>query len=410
MGGKRKLLLLFFVGLFCLSAYKVGSLLLAYKDSADYYGNLSDSFVRVNAPDAGEKASASPETPGQGAAAGQETQTAVRATAAPDALPSPETASAAAVTSPLEISSTRGPEIKSEGASVRPSPAVESTPLEGSPSPEALVPSPATPTAASPAPDAAPSPEKAVPERGDATSPEADVSGALPAEAASPAPEAPIPSPAPSQAPPTRSPASMAQATPSPSPTPEPAPISVDFDSLLAINSDVAGWLYCPDSVISYPVVQGADNQYYLHHKLDGSYGYSGPLFLDVACSRTLEDENTLVYGHNMKDGSMFRSLFSYREQDYYAAHPSMWLLTPEGDYRVDLFAGFVTKAGDWAYQIHFGNADDREDFLNRALENSEFAADFVPGPEDRIVTLSTCDYSFNNARFVVLGALRPLQ
>ena len=89
-------------------------------------------------------------------------------------------------------------------------------------------------------------------------------------------------------------------------------PIQVDFDVLSKENQDVIGWLYCPDTSINYPVVQAADNEYYLHRLLDDSKNAAGTLFMDYRNSADLSDWNSVIYGHNMKNGSMFGSLPDY--------------------------------------------------------------------------------------------------
>lgn len=102
-------------------------------------------------------------------------------------------------------------------------------------------------------------------------------------------------------------------------PAGEAAPIQVDFDALSAVNPDVTGWIYLPDSVISYPVVQGEDNSYYLKHLFDGTPNSSGCLFLDSRCEG-LTGRNSVIYGHYMKNGTLFGSLKEYRDQAYSSA------------------------------------------------------------------------------------------
>ena len=95
-------------------------------------------------------------------------------------------------------------------------------------------------------------------------------------------------------------------------------PIAIDFDALLNRNKDVIGWLYCPDTVINYPVVQGKNNDQYLRKDLDGKYLVSGTLFADYRNGELNEDANYIIYGHNMKNGTMFSSLAKYKQQSYY--------------------------------------------------------------------------------------------
>ena len=95
----------------------------------------------------------------------------------------------------------------------------------------------------------------------------------------------------------------------------------VDFDALSAVNPDIVGWLYLPDTSVSYPVVQGEDNSYYLKHLFDGTPNSAGCLFLDSRCE-ALNGKHSVIYGHYMKNGTLFASLEEYQSQEYYEAHP----------------------------------------------------------------------------------------
>ncbi len=187
------------------------------------------------------------------------------------------------------------------------------------------------------------------------------------------------------------------------------AGITVDFDTLLACSGDVAGWLYCPDTPINYPVVQGTDNDYYLHHLLDGTRNDNGTLFIDAANAAGWQDQNTVIYGHHMKNGAMFASLEHYDAQTYYDAHPVIYLLTPDGNYSLELFAGMTVAADDEVYTHTFSDPDEYLQWLARQQERSDFSSAAAVGEGDRIVTLSTCAYDFQNARYVVLGKLVSL-
>lgn len=189
----------------------------------------------------------------------------------------------------------------------------------------------------------------------------------------------------------------------------EAAPISVNFESLLQENSDVVGWLYSEDTVINYPVVQGSDNSYYLHRMLDGSYSSSGCIFMDYQCASDFSYDNSILYGHNMKNGSMFQSLLEYGNQEYYDEHPVMYLLTPEQNYAVKLVAGFVTDSTSWVYTIQFGSEESKMEYLEKAIASSTFTSSVTPTAEDRLLTLSTCSYDYDEARYVVIGVLSPV-
>ncbi len=189
---------------------------------------------------------------------------------------------------------------------------------------------------------------------------------------------------------------------------PEDAPriLDMDFAALKEASPDLVGWLYCPDTAINYPVVQGQDNSYYLSHLADGSENRNGCLFMDCGNRSGLSDENTLIYGHHMASGKMFACLVSYAGQEYYEAHPVVYLVTEEKDYRLELFAGYTAAVDSDAYTLRFASGGDFAAWLVRIKERSDFSSDVRVGEGDHIVTLSTCAYSFENARYVVHGKL----
>ena len=187
------------------------------------------------------------------------------------------------------------------------------------------------------------------------------------------------------------------------------SPISVDFDALTENNSDVKAWLYCPDTKIDYPVVQSKDNSYYLYRFMDGSYNPSGTLFIDYRNMGDFTSKNTVIYGHHMGDGSMLASLVDYADQTYYDEHPFLFLNTPEGNYRLDVFAGFVTWYDSRVYTFDFESRTEFDEWVNLMRGYSDFSCDVNVGLDDRIVTLSTCTYDYDNARYVLMAKLVPL-
>lgn len=182
-------------------------------------------------------------------------------------------------------------------------------------------------------------------------------------------------------------------------------PITVDFDALLNRNKDVIGWLFCPDTVINYPVVQGENNDQYLRKDLDGKYLVSGMLFADYRNGALDENANYIIYGHNMKNGTMFSSIAKYKQQSYYDQHPIMYYLTPDGNYKLELFAGLVVKRDD---KIYLPNQSEEEfaELIEEYRAKSTFKSDVELKYNDTIVTLSTCSYEFDNARYIVIGRL----
>lgn len=185
-------------------------------------------------------------------------------------------------------------------------------------------------------------------------------------------------------------------------------PMEIDFKTLKSVNDDVIGWIYVealPD--INYPVVQGADNNTYLHMTYEKNYNFAGTIFVDYENSRDFSDCNTLVYGHNMKNGSMFAQLKKFTQsEETYKKSRYFWIFTPEASYRYEIIAAYTTAVDSATYTLFKGPGEEFLGYLDKIRGFSELKID----PEskdlnikDKIVTLSTC--TGNEAtRYVVQG------
>ena len=192
-------------------------------------------------------------------------------------------------------------------------------------------------------------------------------------------------------------------------PAMEYAPFTVDFETLKTEGRDIVAWLYCDDTPINYPIVQGDDNEFYVEHLPDGTWNGFGTIFLDFINEPDFTDFNSILFGHNMLDDSMFGTVTEYNDQAYYEAHPVMYLMTPGQYYKVELVGGVILPMNSWFYDLDYLAAHKREAFVQQLREKSTFvtAADF--GVEDRFLTLSTCTYEFENARYLLVGKLVPV-
>lgn len=204
---------------------------------------------------------------------------------------------------------------------------------------------------------------------------------------------------------PTEKPAEAASGEPEETEPELVPPISVDFEQLRGYNSDVVGWIYAVGTNINYPVVQSDDNDYYLHRDMDGNYSAAGTIFIDCDNASDFSDGNTIIYGHHMKDGSMFAQLEKFADWE---TLPEMWLLTPGGNYKVEVYAGYVTSPSSATYTLYSSAEQALLDYSENAVYNSEFYSDVVPELGQRQIVLSTCDYTFQNARYVIHGVLYP--
>lgn len=186
----------------------------------------------------------------------------------------------------------------------------------------------------------------------------------------------------------------------------------VDWKALKKVNPDVQGWLYQKGTVINYPVVQGTDNDTYLHTRFDKQWSGGGTLFVDSRMEKDFKGFNSIIYGHHMKDGSMFRSIRGYTKEDgYYDKHKTLELATPHGNYHLVVFSAFITKATDEdTYKMTYDEAE-KQAYIDRAWERSELpiTRDSVDVTKnDRLVTLSTCAYDYEEARYIVMCKMVP--
>jgi len=202
--------------------------------------------------------------------------------------------------------------------------------------------------------------------------------------------------------------------TPEPTEDPGPqweeyAPIVMDFELLWEQSDDIVAWLYCEDTPINYPIAQSYDNEYYVERLLDGSWNAAGTLFLDCKNEPDFSEFNNIVYGHNMVNGSMFGTLDEYYKQEYYDEHPTMYLLTPEQYYKLELVAGVVNPIDSWLYNLDFTDPQRKDDLLYTWEQLSTFETETEYTNEDCFVTLSTCTYDYDYARYLLVGKLTPV-
>jgi len=182
---------------------------------------------------------------------------------------------------------------------------------------------------------------------------------------------------------------------------------AIDFQALRLINDDSIGWLYSPETPIDYPVMGASDYSWYLSYLPDGTPNANGSLFLDYNSKRDFSSKLSIIYGHHMQSGQMFGSLVEYKKQDYFDRHPYLYLYTEQGNYRIDLVYGCVIDAGMWRERAFMYEANLRG-LLNYASEMTTFSSEVQYIEGDRFVTLSTCSFEFDDARYVVIGVLVP--
>ncbi len=187
---------------------------------------------------------------------------------------------------------------------------------------------------------------------------------------------------------------------------------NVDFTDLTTnANADIYAWIYIPDTKIDYPVVQHpTDNSYYLNYNLDGSKGYPGCIYTEDYNTKDFTDPNTVLYGHNMLNGTMFAGLHKYADMEYLTEHPYVYIYTPERMYVYEIFAAYeygnahLLLNGDLTSEVVFKN------YLQEIREirsmNYNLVEDVEVTTEDCILTLSTCIKNKPDNRYLVQGVL----
>lgn len=186
----------------------------------------------------------------------------------------------------------------------------------------------------------------------------------------------------------------------------------VRFDRLQKKYPDCKAWIYQKGTGINYPVMQRkGDNQYYLHHLYNGEYNFKGSIYIDKDNLHPFLDPVTILYGHRMRDRTMFWSIHQYANKGYWKKHKTMTIYTKNQDYRVKIFAMFYLESNDKAYQNqNIQGYEDREKYLLMVKKRSILHTKVKVSPSDPLVLLSTCQEASGTHRIAVFGKLVPLK
>lgn len=167
--------------------------------------------------------------------------------------------------------------------------------------------------------------------------------------------------------------------------------IDVALAELQAENPDVVGWIIIPDTPISYPILQGEDNEYYLKYNWKKERNSGGSIFMESRNSADFTDFNTLIYGHRMRDSSMFNALQYYEDAEFLAEHPHVYIVTTESVLVYEVFAAGKVTVTDPVYWLITTQEGYKQRMIEFCLENSGIDTDIVPKTTDHILNLSTC-------------------
>lgn len=182
----------------------------------------------------------------------------------------------------------------------------------------------------------------------------------------------------------------------------------IDFEALRKINPDVVGWLYYKDMHIDYPVVKGSDNSKYLYTMFDGRSGGCGTLFADSITKAPFEQFNTIVYGHHMRDGSMFAQLKKLKDPGFCREHPTLELITPKGKYHLQIWAFLNQPSDSGIYETNIESEEQQAEYIALAEQMADYTTDVSVAPGDMLTVLSTCAYEYQDARYIVVCKMIP--
>lgn len=187
--------------------------------------------------------------------------------------------------------------------------------------------------------------------------------------------------------------------------------IPVKFEELQAVNPDIYAWITVPGTVIDYPILQHAsDNTYYLMHNIDGSYGYPGCVYTENMNSKDFTDNNTVIYGHNMKNGSMFAQLHKFEDPDFFNENREVLIYLPDEVLHYTIFAAHVYDDRHLLYSFDFTDPEVYQKYLDSIFSTRDMSAnidkDVTVTADDQIITLVTCIGSQPNNRLLVQAVL----
>lgn len=190
--------------------------------------------------------------------------------------------------------------------------------------------------------------------------------------------------------------------------------IPIDFAALQQVNPDVYAWITIPGTAIDYPVLQHPeDNSYYLNHTIDNQESPEGAIYTENYNSKDFLDANTVIYGHDMKDGSMFQNLLLYQDRSFFDTNRTVWIYTPDAIRQYEIFAAYVYDNRHLLQSFDFSDERVFASYLERIFSMRSMEAyidtSMEVGAENRIITLSTC-CGDKNYRYLVQAVLVSIE
>lgn len=192
-------------------------------------------------------------------------------------------------------------------------------------------------------------------------------------------------------------------------------PFTIDWAALREVNDHVVAWLIVPDTNISYPVVQGSDNKYYLEHTFEKQKNYAGAIFMDQHNKPDFSDNNTFIYGHNVRHGTMFAELEKFTDKDFFSEHKYVYLFTEKQNYKCEIVSFHSTKDRSDYYKYGITDIEEWKSYIDLIRDtsiNGYVHSDVDMGESDRLISLSTCSYEIGgeltDQRYLLHAKLVP--
>ncbi|WP_077302336.1 class B sortase [Virgibacillus pantothenticus] len=180
--------------------------------------------------------------------------------------------------------------------------------------------------------------------------------------------------------------------------------IRKQFKELHKINSDIVGWLTIDKTKINYPILQADNNEHYLYRNYKEENSRAGSIFMDYRNNVASYNRNIILYGHNMKDGTMFHNLRKYTDKEFFTNHRNVLFDTMYDSYDAEVFSVYHTTTDFDYIQTDFATQNEYKQLVEEIQDKSIFKSDVKVNENDTIITLSTCDYTLDpdEGRFVV--------
>ena len=188
----------------------------------------------------------------------------------------------------------------------------------------------------------------------------------------------------------------------------------IDFDSLTAQYPDIYAWIRIPGTKVDYPIVQReGDNGYYLNHTIDGKKKTEGSIYTEDYNSKDFGDANTVIYGHNMKNGSMFKTLHKYKDKQFLLDNSEIYIYQRDRVLKYKIFAAYIYDNRHLMHSFDFEDENIFRNYLNNVLTKRDMSSNINTNVDvtvsDKIITLSTCNNN-DAQRYLVQAVLLSIQ